>query len=275
MRVGDFFTNNTFLLISTLSAQTSKPPFPFSFWTYIQLCHFLNDQFVRSDFSRQHTPFKLLFSNTGPQRHLISAYIPSSFLNTTQNPSIQWEKDLSINLSEEEWEDIYSYIHKGTINVTVQENGFKVFSRWYKTPSNYTKFTLWRPPNAGDVLPKRAHFFTYGGTVLSSKTSGKKYTATRPKSLPYYFYTIPLSQKKILPLLATLTLNKRHKMCIPVYWKSPNPPTIAEWIRQVNGIVEMEDMVHRAKDTSMKYRKTWACWQHFQMTTEYTQLMTL
>lgn len=41
-------------------------------------------------------------------------------------------------------------------------------------------------------------------------------------------------------------------MCIPIQWKSADPPTIANWIRHINKIAEMEDLVHQAKDTPTK-----------------------
>lgn len=87
---------------------------PFLFWTYVQLRHFPNDPLSRSDFSRQHTQLELLCTNTEPQRHLISTIY--SILFAEHNPksntaSAKWEKDLSINLSEDDWEKIYSYIH--------------------------------------------------------------------------------------------------------------------------------------------------------------------
>lgn len=63
--------------------------------------------------------YSLLFSDHNPKSNIASR---------------RWESELLINLSEKEWENIYSYIHKGSINVSAQENGFKVFSRWYKTP---------------------------------------------------------------------------------------------------------------------------------------------
>lgn len=42
---------------------------------------------------------------------------------------------------------MYSYIHKGKINVSAQENGFKVFSRWYKTNLRLHKISPTIPPN--------------------------------------------------------------------------------------------------------------------------------
>lgn len=149
------------------------------------------------------------------------------------------------------------------------ENAFKIFSRWYKTPLKLHKIysSTPPPPTAGDVPLRRAQSFTYGGTAQPPKTSGKKYTISQPKSphskvnfqWPNYFYTIPPFKKKAYHRSLPLHLINATKIWVPVHWKSPNPPTIAESIRRVNRIAEMEDLVHQAKDTATKYRNTWAC----------------
>lgn len=87
-----------------------------------------------------------------PQRHLILYAILFSDHNPKYNiASHKWERELIIDLSEEVWENILSCIHKGTINVSVQENGFKIFSRWYKTPLRLHKSPLSLPQLAGGV----------------------------------------------------------------------------------------------------------------------------
>lgn len=86
--------------------------------------------------------YSFLFSNHNPKSNIASRW---------------WERELSINLSEE-WENIYSYIYKGSINVSAQENGFKVFSRWYKTPLRLHNISptippkCWRCSDEGSLL---------------------------------------------------------------------------------------------------------------------------
>lgn len=52
----------------------------------------------------------------------------------------QWESELSIDLLPAEWERIFSHIHKGSINVSTQENRYKLFSRWYRTSDKIHNF---------------------------------------------------------------------------------------------------------------------------------------
>lgn len=91
-----------------------------------------------------------------------------------------------------------------------------------------------------------------------------------PTQLLLHDSTIP---KKDYHQSLSLHLLNAMKMFLPVHWKSPNPPTTAEWIRRVNKVADMEELIHQTKDTSTKYHKMWACWQHFQTTAEYSQLL--
>lgn len=53
--------------------------------------------------------------------------------------------DLSIDLWDR-MENIYTYIHKGTVNVFAQVNAFKIFSSWYETPLRLHKIVPNHPP---------------------------------------------------------------------------------------------------------------------------------
>lgn len=109
----------------------------FPFWAYVQIRHLLKKPNRRPDWSGQTTPFEALCLKQEPQAQLIS-YIYTLLFNK-HNPKCnlacrQWENDLAIDLSEHDSEKIYTCIHKGTVNIYAQENAFKLFSRWYRTP---------------------------------------------------------------------------------------------------------------------------------------------
>lgn len=53
----------------------------------------------------------------------------------------------------------------------------------------------------------------------------------------------------------SLHLLNAAKTCIPTLWKSSKPPTIADWIRLINKVAEMEDLVDQVKDTPTQFRK--------------------
>lgn len=42
-----------------------------------------------------------------------------------------WERELKIELTEKQWERMFTIAHKGSINVLTQENNYKLLARWY------------------------------------------------------------------------------------------------------------------------------------------------
>lgn len=51
------------------------------------------------------------------------------------------------------------------------------------------------------------------------------------------------------------------------------PPTIPEWIRKVNHIASMEELIHQSRDSSRVFLDKWSCWFHFMNSAEYGTLM--
>lgn len=89
-------------------------------------------------------PFKLLCWRSEPQRHLISDLYTLMFSNCNpkMNKASQYLEQVALDLSVEDWEHVYTHIHKGSSNVTAQENGYKMYSRWYRTPNRLHKYEL-------------------------------------------------------------------------------------------------------------------------------------
>lgn len=88
-------------------------------------------------------PFEIPCIQKTPQSHLISATHELIFADMQANESTackNWEKDLAISLLKENWDQSFLNIHKGSTNVTTQENRYKIQSRWYHTPSLLHKF---------------------------------------------------------------------------------------------------------------------------------------
>lgn len=114
IRTEHFFSGDTFLSLPSLPTKTTDRPFPR--WTYLQIRHFLNHPHKRSEYARQLTPFEQMCTKTKPQRHVISEIYSLLFSDHDPKSNIatcSWERELSIDLSEEDWENIYTYIHKG------------------------------------------------------------------------------------------------------------------------------------------------------------------
>lgn len=66
------------------------------------------------------------------------------------------------------------------------------------------------------------------------------------------------SKKSALPHL----LNAAKRL-IPLYWKRPQIPTLAEWLQKVSDIREAEEWVPRCKDRSERFNGVWAHWRKY------------
>lgn len=151
---------------------------------------------------------------------------------------------------------MYANIHKGLINVSAQENGFKLFSRWYNPPLKLHRIyptippTCWRCQDKEDSLlhiwwecPLIQKFWLDVHCHTTQITTPQ--LDFSPAQTLLHHSTLPT---KTYHQSLALHLINAAKMCIPVHWRSPQPPTIAEWIKHVNKVAEMED--HQAHDTS-------------------------
>lgn len=105
-------------------------------------------------------PFEHLCNQPDPQKHLISSLYSLLVSKVKPNTDIHrsWETDLYIALSND-WESVWEHTHKGSVNVSAQENRFKIYSSWYRTPDKLHKIfpsvpsMCWRcMSNSGTLL---------------------------------------------------------------------------------------------------------------------------
>lgn len=186
-----------------------------------------------------------------------------------------------MNLSEDDWERIFTIAHKGSINVNTQENNFKLASRWYRTPTLLNRFDP-RVPNScwrcsrepGSLLhiwwecPNIKTFWTQIHQIITKVTTHS--LDFNPVQFLLHHSNIPASSYcKTLPI----HLINAAKLCIPIHWGSTHTPSLKEWISRVKKIYEMEELIHIAKDTPRKFSTAWACWKHFQTTKYYSDLL--
>lgn len=249
---------------SQISTQMEKSPIPP--WTYLLLTHYLLlrslDQ--NSSCSRQLTPFELLCTQKSPLSHLISTIHSLLFMGYHSNDNMAcktWEKDLSLSLTSDDWEQIYLNIHKGSINVSTQENGYKIHSSWYRTPTFLHKFTpttpetCWRCLKEWDTLlhiwwscPRILTFWKEVHCITSHVTS--YYLELLPAQ--FFLHHSPLPHKSYHKSLAMHMINAA-KQCIPIHGGSPHHSSIKEWFNRIKKVAEMEELIHIARDTPVRY----------------------
>lgn len=139
---------------------------------------------------------------------------------------------VSISLTEENWENIFKTIHKGSTNVTTQENGFKIQSRWYRTPVLLHKFkpeipeVCWRcHQERGTLLhiwwscPPLLHYWSDVHRITTQITSySLDLTAAQ-----FLLHHSPLPHTSCYKSL-TMHMINAAKQCIPIHWYSKQVP---------------------------------------------------
>lgn len=135
MQAKPFFSRGKFLDQKELAALSLTKSFPF--WAYLQLKHYLDNPASREKLTKPPTVFESLCLGPPPQRHMISTLYASMFRDSRKILQTEyefWKTQLNIEIPEASWELIHLYIHKGSLNVNTQENGYKIKTQWYKTP---------------------------------------------------------------------------------------------------------------------------------------------
>ena len=225
----------------------------------------------------------MLCVSNSPQRHLISKTYSLLFsdVDLEMDEKVQyWERVLDIHISTNEWRHIFTFIHKGSLNVLTQENGYKIYSKWYRTPHVIHKFspstspTCWRCKSALGTLihiwwecPIVQPFWKEVYRIIPLITTySPNFTAAQfllhHTSLPYHVYKNSI----------VLHLINAAKLCIPTHWKDTSPPSISEWLRRIKRIAEIEDLILQSLDSPSKFQDKWNCWIRFTDSTEFRNL---
>lgn len=145
---------------------------------------------------------------------------------------------------------------KSSICTNVQETNYKILTRWYLTPSQLhiifpdTSKYCWRCHQEEGTL---LHMFWSCPMLTTFWTAvraiSQKFTDFQIPNDPAFFLlhisSIPIKTYK-KSLLRHLT--NAAKSCFPMMWKQQSPPTTAMWLRKVEDINKMEDLIMTAQD---------------------------
>lgn len=195
----------------------------------------------------ERTPFETLCNQANPQPHLLSFIHNLLFADNRPSQTLascKWEKDLSITPSEKQWEQSLINIHKGLRNVITQENGYKIVSRWYRTPTLLHKInpeisaTCWRCHAVEGTL---LHIWwsctsvqTFWAEVHRITSQVTSYDLEFSPA-QFLLHLLPLPHRTYPKSLAMHMINAA-KQSIPIHWNSTHTPTIREWLARIRSI---------------------------------------
>lgn len=168
--------------------------------------------------------------------------------------------------------------HKSPCNVATQEKNYKLRSRWYRTPSKIHKFfphvsdRCWRCGSArGSLLhiwwecPPITDFWKKVHTILKTVTTCNLTFTPACLLLHHIQEEMSLYRKS-----AAVHMVNVAKRLIPMHWRKPEAQCIRERLRRIDVTAEMDEFIHISQDRHTKCIDTWATWQHFKTTQEYS-----
>ncbi|KAM8977104.1 adhesion G-protein coupled receptor G2 [Pelodytes ibericus] len=251
-RLGHFVQNGQIKEITTLTGVATNTPL--NRFLYAQVRQYIQSLPGNNNPVVSLTTMESLCLESEPQRRLIST-LHSLLVNikyTTKPYFIrEWEADCKVDLTDSQWKKIATVAHKCSASANIQENAYKIMTRWYKTPSKIHNIfpnvsdRCWRcANNKGDFLhiwwtcSKIQPFWKAIADILTEVAGAE--IPFEPCAYLLHHNTQPISKyKKSL----TIHLLNAAKLLIPRLWKTSRTPSFREWLAQVEDIRSAEDLM--------------------------------
>lgn len=162
-------------------------------------------------------------------------------INTGELAKSQWERDLLISWAEDQWLNLKKFNLSCSQNIVIQENEFKMLYRWHLTPSklkvmfHHLDARCWHcKVNNADTLHiwwscKKLKGFWRQIHIIIQRMLVTELPWSPPVMLLSDLAGIKIGSKKtvIVNMLAAAS------MLIASKWKTPDIPTITEWLSKV------------------------------------------
>lgn len=258
--------------------------FCLDFWRAIQLKHYLNTLLPPECLAQTLTTFEAYCSEEGVLPHTLSATY-QLLITPPENHQIpmfgKWERDLQHTFSPRQKQNIILFTFRSSICTKMQETNFKILTRWYNAPIKLQRFfpstsgLCWRcRGDRGTIL----HIF-WSCPLLEQFWKTIQQTIQNFTDLPlpadpgfYLLHATDMTSKRYKKSLLRHLLDAA-KACIPLLWKSTKPPTTGMWIRKVEDIRKMEDLILTARHKNELYTNTWSLWLSFIFSSEGQSLL--
>lgn len=161
--------------------------------------------------------------------------------------------------------------------MATQECGFKIITRWYRTPTMLHKYfplisdRCWRcNREEGSMLhvwwscPLIQSFWkSVHKTIILVTSENLSFDPAQ-----YLLHFNSLHRKHYLKSLPMFMVNAARHF-IPYHWRSKNIPTKAEWFRGINNIEKK--LISISQEKISKYSATWHKWIVFKESQTYKE----
>lgn len=199
-----------------------------------------------------------------------------------QLPTLEaWERDLQCTLTSKQKQNILHFTFKSSICTKTQETNYKLLTRWYNTPAKFQKFfpsssgLCWRcGEESGTILHVFWSFPRLEQFWKSIQQTIQRFTERPVSADPAFFllHATTMSSKTYKKSLIRHLLDAA-KACIPLLWKSTGTPSMGMWLRKVEDVRKMEDLILTARNQKELYDKTWTTWMLYIFSDEGRNLL--
>ncbi|XP_044152029.1 uncharacterized protein LOC122939895 isoform X1 [Bufo gargarizans] len=196
----------------------------------------------------------LSLSSTKPPPKMLSYFYSQLLLAPSSEKRLYlkaWEQELQISISDIDVKFILAHSHGFSRSIRLQENSFKILTRWYRTPDFLHKINLipdnkcWRCLMGEGTIshiwwscPSLSIFWEEIGRQINA-------ICNVVISLTPELVLLWKPQLDLTPSAISLPthLIAAAKMLIPKKWKEREPPRVGEWLEEIHHICLMEELV--------------------------------
>lgn len=182
----------------------------------------------------------------------------------------KWEREAEVEISEEDWEEIWNFQCTTTSSMDWREHCWKNIIRYFKTPyqEKYKAANLpcWR--QCGSMTANHFHVF-WDCPKLNSfwKEIQSALDSVYHIQTPLCFKTLYLGHVNFLESRSDIKLLQillvASKKAITRRWMTPLPPTVEDWIGIILEIYNMEKLTYLLRTQKQGFYQIWSKWTTF------------
>lgn len=193
----------------------------------------------------------------------------------------KWAEEMRTEISPTMALCIWHWVHRSSVSGKIQEGGYKLVTRWYRTPQRLHRIfpsvsdRCWRCEREEGSL---YHIFWTCPLIrpfwrkvweIAQHLWGNN-LELEPLLFLFHYSSIPRARygRSVL-----VHLINAARVCIPTQWRERSPPTIGQWVRRINWTMRMEELSAYQRGKIEKFNQTWATWRAFQSSQEYCTML--
>ena len=248
-------------------------------WQALQVSHFLRSLGPVTEFHRQLTTLERCCNGVEPLPRALSKMY--GFLNMPAEefvmPGIRkWEKDLGRIFTPIQHKQIIYLAVNSSVCSKTQEANYKLLVQWYYTPERLHQFDkevderCWRCGREQGTL---LHIFWYCQKIRhyweEVRRISQKFSEVLLPDDPALFllHSSEVPVQKYRKSVVCHMINAA-RAGVTSKWRDICPPSIAGWLKRIEEVGAMEDLVRTAQNRRIQYEEIWSGWNVFMRSEE-------